>query len=172
MPAKNASGHQMSCAIAWQILAKPSLPLRSFRIAKIRPRKQYAALPLSKHEGRTMVMLITSRETRRWVLPKGNPEKGLAPHVVAAKEAYEEAGLVGAVMREAIGTYRYQKRLSGTKVVPCEVKVFPFAVEQQLDDWPEREQRDTRWFTPVEAARLVEESSLAELLLALTVEQS
>ena len=112
-------------------------------------------------------MLITSRETRRWVIPKGNPEKGLKPHALAAKEAYEEAGLVGEVGTRPVGSYRYAKRLGARKCVPCEVDVFPLAVERQLDDWPERGQRETRWFTPDEAALLVEEGGLVELLLSL-----
>jgi 8-oxo-dGTP pyrophosphatase MutT (NUDIX family) len=116
-------------------------------------------------------MLVTSRETRRWVIPKGNPEKGLAPHALAAKEAYEEAGLVGELAPEPVGRYRYLKRLRGEKSVPIEVKVFPFAAEQQLADWPERGQRETRWFPPAEAAMLVGEGGLVELLLQLAAEE-
>ena len=131
-------------------------------------RRQYAALPLATGEdGRRLVMLVTSRETRRWVIPKGNPEKGLAPHALAAKEAYEEAGLVGVVGPEPVGAFRYAKRLGGRKVVPVQVEVFPLAVERELADWPERGQRERRWFAPGEAALLVEEGGLAEILLAL-----
>ena len=81
-------------------------------------RRQYAALPLAAgQDGRPLVMLVTSRETRRWVIPKGNPEEGLAPHALAAKEAYEEAGLVGVVGSEPVGAFRYAKRLGGGKTV-------------------------------------------------------
>ncbi len=140
--------------------------------AKPERRRQYAALPLAMgDEGQTLVMLVTSRETRRWVIPKGNPEKGLAPHELAAKEAYEEAGLVGEVGREPVGRYRYLKRLRGEKTVPCEVEVFPLAVERQLDDWPEKGQRETRWFPPAEAATLVGEGGLVTLLLRLAAEE-
>ena len=97
-------------------------------------------------------MLVTSRETKRWVLPKGWAEAGLAPHELAAKEAFEEAGLVGKVEREPVGTYRYEKRLHGGRTVPCEVGVYPLWVERQLDDWPERGQRKTQWFTLAQAA--------------------
>ena len=104
------------------------------------------------------------------MIPKGNPESGVAPHALAAKEAYEEAGLVGRVGREPVGTYRYAKRLGGGRTVPCEVVVFPFAVEAQAEDWPERGQRETRWFTPPEAARRVDEGGLAAILLALAAD--
>src|SRR5688500_17647141 len=75
-----------------------------------RSRRQYAALPLSWDEdGQRLVMLVTSRETRRWIIPKGWAEKNLAPHEVAAKEAREEAGLEGEIGREPVATYRYVK---------------------------------------------------------------
>ena len=140
---------------------------RNTPIAKSRPRKQYAALPLAEHGGRTSVMLITSRETRRWVIPKGNPERGLEPHALAAKEAFEEAGLVGRVGSAPVGSFSYAKRLAAGGTVPVEVKVFPLLVEGQLDDWPEKGQRETRWLAPGEAALLVQEGGLAELLLSL-----
>ena len=60
-----------------------------------RPGRQFAALPFSPREGETMVMLVTSRETHRWILPKGWAEKRLTGPELAAKEAFEEAGLVG-----------------------------------------------------------------------------
>jgi 8-oxo-dGTP pyrophosphatase MutT (NUDIX family) len=137
------------------------------------PRQQCAALPLAVAEdGQRRVMLITSRETRRWVLPKGWAEDGMALHLQAAREAYEEAGLQGRIGSTALGRYRYRKLRRGkkaTKAVPCEVEVFPLLVERQLADWPEKGQRETRWFTLAEAALLVEEGGLVALLLRLAV---
>jgi 8-oxo-dGTP pyrophosphatase MutT (NUDIX family) len=136
--------------------------------AKHRPRRQYAALPLTQGEnGERMVMLITSRETGRWVIPKGWPKKGLAPHALAAREAFEEAGLRGEIGHEPIGRYDYAKRLRDGRTVSCEVEVFPLSVAGQDEDWPEKGQRATRWFTPAEAATMVEESGLNALLLKL-----
>lgn len=136
--------------------------------AKRRQQRQYAALPLRRDEdGQLLVALVTSRETRRWIIPKGWPEKGLQPHELAAKEAFEEAGLVGEVAREPIGSFRYEKRLNGRRSVPVDVDVFPLVVEQQAERWPERKQREVRWCTPAEAALLVEEGRLVTLLLEL-----
>jgi len=112
-------------------------------------------------------MLITSRETRRWIIPKGWAENGIEPHVVAAKEAYEEAGVVGEIGTEPIATYRYQKLLPKGRACSCKVQVFSLAVTRQLDNWPERNQRDTCWLTPAEAAMQVEEGGLVRLLLTL-----
>lgn len=130
-------------------------------------REQVAALPVALGgDGRPRVMLLTSRETRRWVIPKGWPIPGLTPRDAAAREAYEEAGLVGGVVHERpIGTYRYEKRLGSGRTVTCEVAVYLFHVDRQLDEWPEKGQRRTRWFGPTEAASLVAEAELAALLL-------
>jgi 8-oxo-dGTP pyrophosphatase MutT (NUDIX family) len=110
-------------------------------------------------------MLLTSRETHRWVIPKGWPMQGRKPHEAAAREAFEEAGLIGRVVgKKAIGSYHYAKQLPSRESILCEVFVFLFEVERQLDDWPERSQRETRWVEPQEAYELVSEGGLAELL--------
>lgn len=139
------------------------------RTSKKRAGKQFAALPLAIREGEVRVMLVTSRETRRWVLPKGWAEPDLAPHELAAKEAFEEAGLVGKVDSNPIGFYCYRKRLRDGRSRHCKVGVFPLWVVQQLETWPEQGQRETRWFTPAQAAMEVEECGLVTLLLRLTV---
>ncbi|WP_159351304.1 NUDIX hydrolase [Roseomonas harenae] len=141
------------------------------RTAKKRVGKQFAALPLAIREGEVKVMLVTSRETRRWVLPKGWAEPDLAPHELAAKEAYEEAGLIGEVDPRPVGFYRYYKRLRDGRSRPCKVGVFRLWVTRQLEDWPEREQRETRWFTPAQAAMEVDEGGLVTLLLHLAIQE-
>jgi 8-oxo-dGTP pyrophosphatase MutT (NUDIX family) len=134
-----------------------------------RPGRQCAALPFAWDKGELRVLLVTSRETCRWVLPKGWMEKRLAPHALAAKEALEEAGVLGEVERRPIGRYDYGKRGPRGRVTPCSVRVFPLRVERLLDDWPERRQRQRRWFSPAEAAMAVEEGGLVALLLQLAV---
>ena len=126
---------------------------------------QCAALPCRIGESsQPQVLLLTSRETRRWVIPKGWPVKGLKPREVAAREAYEEAGLLGTITgKRAIGVYRYEKQFPGEQLL-IEVRVFQFWVAQQLGDWPERSQRETRWFDVAEAADLVDEGGLAEII--------
>lgn len=131
---------------------------------KILGGRQYAALPLRREGAVLQVMLLTSRRTRRWVLPKGWAEPGLCPHELAAKEAFEEAGLQGRMELLAVGEYRYDKELRDGRFVPCTVGVFPLWVERQLDDWPERAERETEWFTLAEAAERVVEPELAVLL--------
>jgi 8-oxo-dGTP pyrophosphatase MutT (NUDIX family) len=84
---------------------------------------QYAALPFRrKGKSPTEVLLVTSRETGRWIIPKGWPAKGKPPHKSAAREAREEAGVVGSVKRRPVGVFSYKKRLKSGKVVACEVQ--------------------------------------------------
>src|ERR1051326_5273006 len=106
---------------------------------------QFAALPWRIGErGRREVMLLTSRETRRWVIPKCWPMKATKPTEVARREAFEEAGLVGKIVgKRPLGSYHYSKRLKKTDVL-TEVLVYSFQVEKQAEDWPEKLQRDTR----------------------------
>lgn len=133
-----------------------------------RPAVQYAVLPYrTDGAGKVEVMLLTSRETKRWVIPKGWPITGLEPHLSAAREAYEEAGLIGFPSPQAIGYYDYGKRMKGGKIVPARVEVFPLAVQTQLETWPEYHERETRWFSIEEAAGSVHEGGLANLILAL-----
>lgn len=126
---------------------------------------QYAALPFQVTAGGLQILLITSRETQRWVIPKGWPIRGLRPREVAAREAFEEAGLVGMIVgKRSIGSYHYSKRLMDNRERLCRVKVFLMAVDRQLDDWPEKEQREQRWVEPIKGAQMVDEGGLAEIL--------
>src|SRR5262252_799126 len=112
-----------------------SVGVRVMRNGSKRPsarRLQYAALPyrMSKKD-RAEFMLVTSRETRRWIIPKGWPKKGKSPRRSAADEAFEEAGVVGAVGKHPAGSFIYKKRLKNGGWVQCEVRVFPLKVKQQ-----------------------------------------
>lgn len=126
-------------------------------------RVQYAALPF-RRERRLEILLLTSRETGRWVLPKGWPMKGKDGRAAAKREALEEAGVAGRIARAPLGAFHYPKRLGNGEVVTCEVYVFPLEVRRQRKNWPEQQQRTQRWFTPEEAAEAVQEPELAALL--------
>ncbi len=128
-------------------------------------RLQYAALPYRLSEqGRIEVLLITSRTTRRWIIPKGWPMGKLPPRKVAAAEAAEEAGVDGRVSRQPVGRYSYDKVLSSGTTVRCAVDVFALEVQKQRSSWPERKRRERRWMTIEEAAGLVSDAELAPLL--------
>ncbi|MGI4802800.1 MAG: NUDIX hydrolase [Janthinobacterium lividum] len=126
---------------------------------------QYAALPLQERGGEICVLLVTSRETHRWVLPKGWGEKGLTGAQVAAKEAFEEAGIRGIACDALVGRYRYTKRLRKGRTVECEVEVYPLTVNALLPVWPESKQRRREWFTLAQAALVIDDGELVPLLL-------
>lgn len=153
--------------------AKPPKPVASGRPKADRlraepdrePRTQYAALPWRRDgAGVIELLLITSRETRRWVIPKGWPIKTLRPGPSAAQEAFEEAGVSGLVRSRSIGRYHYDKRLRSGRLQHVRVLVYPLEVLEMAGDWPEIGQREQRWATPARAAELVDEPELKTLL--------
>ncbi|MGE3832361.1 MAG: NUDIX hydrolase [Parvibaculaceae bacterium] len=138
-------------------------------IAKPTPRIQFGALPYRRDPDNALgVLLITSRQTRRWIIPKGWPMANLPPFQAAAREALEEAGLIGRIGESAIGSYRYAKRLDTGETVDCEVSVFGLEVEEQLSSWPEQHERKSLWFSIEEAAEAVQETGLRTIILGLS----
>src|SRR6266581_1670768 len=128
-------------------------------------RVQYAALPYRLSAGsRPQFMPVTSRETRRWIIPKGWPKKGKSPQHSAAREAFEEAGVVGAVAKRPIGSFSYEKRLKNGAVVICAVRVFALEVSRQSKQWPEKEERVVKWLSAAQAAERVNEPHLGEII--------
>ena len=138
--------------------------------ASLKRRLQYAAVPYRQRDDGTIeVMLVTSRETRRWIIPKGWPIGGAKPHASAAREALEEAGVVGRTDEDAIGTYRYTKRLKDGAEARCKVVVFPLEVKAQRKRWREKGERKARWFDLTKAVKAVQEPGLRRLLRKLDV---
>jgi len=129
--------------------------------------QQYAALPFRVRDGALLVLLVTTRGTGRWIIPKGNPEPGLKPHEVAKQEAFEEAGVRGRVRRKRLSTFEFVKSPDDGigPGSPCTVDVYALAVDQELDDWPEKGMRLREWMTPGQAAMRVSEPGLIELFL-------
>lgn len=125
---------------------------------------QAAALPWRRRAGRVEVLLVTSRGTGRWVLPKGWPEGSEHLSETARREAAEEAGVAGAVSPVEAGHYFYGKRLPSGLERRCEVHVFPLEVFEEAADWPESRERQRGWHPAEEAARLVGEPDLAEMI--------
>lgn len=127
-------------------------------------RVQVAALPIRFDEsGNLLALLVTSRETKRWIIPKGWPMKGRKPWQAAAREALEEAGVVGRARKKRAGKYTYFKRQKDRFDV-CRVDVFVLEFAKQLKSWREKGQRESRWLGLAAAAEMVEEPGLVALL--------
>ncbi|MFD1159829.1 NUDIX hydrolase [Roseovarius aestuarii] len=142
---------------AWTGLVQPLLQ---------RPRQfQVAALCYREVEGRTEVLLITSRDTGRWILPKGWPMDGMDAPDAALKEAWEEAGVkTGDLDKDPIGAFDYEKRLDDGYESPVHAQVYKVKVVEMTDEFPEADERSLSWFTPDEAANKVKEPGLQEIL--------
>lgn len=128
------------------------------------PLKQIGTLPYVESERTPLVLLITTRGTGRWTIPKGWPKLGLSSAELAAQEAFEEAGVAGEVSPQPIGSYVYTKRLHLFSWTRCRVEVYVLGADRQHLSWPEKESRSLKWVEPREAATLVKEPQLAAVL--------
>ncbi len=125
---------------------------------------QYAALPWRVVDGALEVLLITTRNTRRWIVPKGWPIAEYTPQACAAFEALEEAGVSGVVDDEAFGTFHYDKLRKSGEVLACKVYVFPMKVTRRHRKWPEKSARDCEWCSVDEAVSRISETGLRRLI--------
>jgi 8-oxo-dGTP pyrophosphatase MutT (NUDIX family) len=120
---------------------------------------QFAALPYRIKNDAVEILLITTRTKGRWTVPKGWPIRHATPQQTAATEAYEEAGVYGAIGDRQIGRFR-KRRLKKARRVRCNVRIYPLQVIELQEDWPEKHQRCRIWVAPGEAAKLVKKSGL------------
>lgn len=133
------------------------------------PASQYAALCWRMHRGKIQVLLITSRDTGRWIIPKGWPMTNKTPAESAAQEAWEEAGVTGELDAGSLGYYGYDKLRDTDPPLPCMVSVFSVRVTGLASKYPERKQRRRKWFDTQKAVRKVAEPELKALLQHLTL---
>ncbi|WP_411224174.1 NUDIX hydrolase [Marivita sp. S2033] len=117
--------------------------------------------------GKFQILMVTSRDTGRWIMPKGWTMDGKKPWTAAEIEALEEAGALGYIGHEVIGTYTYRKKLDDGSALKCKVDVYPMMVERLKRNWKERDERTRKWFSAKGAAKRVNEPELAELLQTL-----
>ncbi|SDX34642.1 NUDIX hydrolase [Litoreibacter albidus] len=131
-----------------------------------RPKRfQVAALCYRESDDGRQVLLVTSRGTGRWIIPKGWPIRGLSSAQAAKQEAWEEAGVSkGSMADTSIGTYTYDKTLRNGLPVPVEAHVYPFEVKNLKKDFPEASERERKWVSPSDAAGLVQEQELKSIL--------
>jgi 8-oxo-dGTP pyrophosphatase MutT (NUDIX family) len=128
--------------------------------------QQVAALPWRQGEAGLEILLVSTRTTKRWVIPKGWTMDGKADHEAAVIEAFEEAGVRGEAELTSVGRYGYLKILKSGKPRHLNVNVFAVAVDEVLEDWPERGQRQRQWVLPQQALGLIGEPELLPVIAA------
>jgi len=116
---------------------------------------QSGVIPYRFRSGQVEVALVTASSGPHWTIPKGHVEPDLSPEDSAAKEAFEESGLVGAVQPRCLGSYVYEKRGRLRRV-----EVFALEVKRELKRWPEMLVRRRQWMTVEEAASRVKSAEL------------
>lgn len=150
-------------------------PLRIKAASKRDPRTQFAGLPfrIVKAGGRRRieVLMVTSRDSQRWIIPKGWPMDGMTPAAAAAQEVWEEAGAKGQVYDICLGLYSYQKWLDDEQSLPVIVAVFPVRVQSLEKEYPEAGLRRRKWMSPKKAAAKVEEPDLRQLIATFTLDR-
>ncbi len=129
-------------------------------------RAQFAALCFKRleKEKKTRVLLISTRRTGRWIIPKGWPIKGKTPGQSALREAYEEAGVKGTPYEQCVGHFTYSKHIPDDSAVPCIVAVYPVKVDSLQADYPELGERKRIWLSPSKAAECVSDPALKPIL--------
>lgn len=143
------------------VISRAARLIASFRVPK---RRQVAALCWRHGAEGTEILLVTTRRTGRWTAPKGGLMNGKSPAEAAAIEAWEEAGVIGAVESTPIGEYAYQKYRGPTSWEPIAVDVFPQEVEAIEAKYPEENQRLRQWFAQEKAAEMVDEPAMKALI--------
>lgn len=132
--------------------------------AKTELRMQFAALCFKVERKKLEFLLVTSRGSGRWMLPKGWPIDGLTPAQIASKEAFEEAGVKGTPLEICIGHYNYRKDIGSKVVIPCIAAVYPVRVKGLSKRFPEHSERQRMWFKRRKAADTVEDVALKRII--------
>ena len=150
---------------AMNVRETKQVPIALMDAHKSDVRTQFAALCFRMVKEKPEILLITSRRSGRWIIPKGWPIDGETPAQVALTEAWEEAGVRGKVHERCLGLYSYHKMLGPERGVPCVAMVYAVRVKSLVASFPEASQRKRKWLRPKKAAALVSEPELAHIIL-------
>ena len=141
------------------------LPLHFGQTVKSAVRTQFAALCYRIKENKVQILMVTTRRSGRWIIPKGWPVNGMEPQNSAAREAWEEAGVIGRPEMRPLGLFSYSKFVSKKKSLSCVAVVYAVKVNSLAETFPEQGQRERKWVSSKKAASMVVEPDLAQILL-------
>lgn len=137
------------------------LPISLHGAAKGEARTQFAGLCFRVRKGKVQILLVTSRRTKRWIVPKGWPMDGKTPGNSALQEAWEEGGVNGRVVGDCLGVYSYAKDVTD---LTCLAMLYPIEVKSLSKKFPESQERRRIWVSRKKASRLVNEPELSRLI--------
>ena len=140
------------------------LPLSLGKAKKADVRTQFAALCYRVKNDKVQVLLVTSRRTRRWIIPKGWPMDGLTPADSAALEAWEEGGVVGRADQRPLGMFSYNKDVGDDAGLPVAAMVYAVKVKSLATEYPEAQERTRKWVGRRKAAKMVDSPELSRIL--------
>ncbi|MEW9919323.1 NUDIX hydrolase [Marimonas sp. MJW-29] len=140
------------------------LPLSLYGARKGDVRTQFAALCYRVRRGKVQILLITSRGSQRWIVPKGWPMEGKTPAASALREAWEEAGVIGKASETCLGVFSFGKSVGDAGDLACVAMLYPVEVKTLAKKFPECAERRRRWVSRKKAARMVAETDLARLI--------
>ncbi len=120
---------------------------------------QSGVIPFRRTKQGLEILLITSIKKKKWVIPKGYIEFNLTPFESAKKEAYEEAGVYGTNETIELGKFENKKSIG-----VCHVKVFAMEVIEVLEDYPDKEKRERKWFSIKEAATKIQTKEISNMI--------
>lgn len=140
-----------------QPLSLPAEGKRGFRT-------QFGAICYRMINDHPQILLVTTRRSGRWIVPKGWPMDGHTAGEAAAVEAWEEGGVLGKVKDTCVGIYTYTKDPETQASLPCVVALYPLKVKKLSKDYPERKARKRKWVSTRKAASMVREPELAAIL--------
>ena len=126
--------------------------------------KQSASIPYRIERGRLRVLLVTSRTRRRWILPKGKIAPRMLPGRSAEREAFEEAGVLGRLAKDPIGSYRQGDHIPDMQEDGVIVEAYALEVVDELPAWREMHVRERRWVSVKDALRVVRDPEIRSIL--------
>ncbi|SFS67343.1 NUDIX domain-containing protein [Sulfitobacter marinus] len=140
------------------------LPISLQGARKGEARSQFAALCYRIRQGKLQFLLITSRKSKRWIVPKGWPMHAKTPEAAALQEAWEEAGVRGRVTGGCLGVYSYAKEMGDDTLLPVIAMLYPVEVKVKAKEYPEAGQRRRAWMSRKKAMKMVREPELRRMI--------
>ena len=120
-------------------------------------------IPFDTRDNAVALLFVTSQARGRWIFPKGLAKQGEAHLDTCHREGFAEAGVRGVVLADYPFTVVISKQADkGVRQVP--VTYYPFYVQMQEDEWPDKDHRQRHWALIKDAAKVVYRADFLSLI--------